>query len=106
MKGRYIVLFVVEDSSILAFSAASLILCKMTLSLNTSISGFCSLNLLIKNFSSLLSKSSPPKFVFPLVALTSKTPSGDNSKIDISNVPPPKSYTAIILFLSLEFPFF
>ena len=47
------------------------------------------------------SKSSPPKKVSPFVDLTSKTPS-PISKIDISNVPPPKSYTAIFLppFLS------
>ena len=43
-----------------------------------------------------LSKSSPPKNVSPLVDLTSKTPS-PNSSIDTSNVPPPKSYTAIFL---------
>ena len=47
------------------------------------------------------SKSSPPKKVSPLVDLTSNTPS-PISKIDISNVPPPKSYTAIFFppFLS------
>ena len=48
-----------------------------------------------------MSKSSPPKNVSPLVDFTSKTPS-PISKIEISKVPPPKSYTAIVLpsFLS------
>ena len=47
-----------------------------------------------------LSKSSPPRCVSPLVDLTSKTPS-PKSNIDISNVPPPRSKTAI--FCSLCF---
>eukprot|EP00955_Chlamydomonas_euryale_P039918 351544-Chlamydomonas_euryale.AAC.4 len=42
-----------------------------------------------------LSKSSPPRKVSPLVALTSNTPPMI-SRIDTSNVPPPKSYTAIV----------
>ena len=39
---------------------------------------------------SLLSKSYPPKWVSPAVALTSKTPSSI-VKRETSNVPPPKS---------------
>lgn len=42
-----------------------------------------------------MSKSSPPRDVSPFVALTSNTPP-DISNNDISKVPPPKSYTAII----------
>ena len=42
-----------------------------------------------------LSKSSPPKYVSPLVLNTSKMPF-DIFKIEISKVPPPKSYTAIV----------
>ena len=38
--------------------------------------------------------SSPPSWVSPFVESTSNTPS-PISKIEISNVPPPKSYTAI-----------
>ena len=38
----------------------------------------------------LLSKSSPPKWVSPEVAFTSKTPSSIYNN-DTSNVPPPKS---------------
>ena len=36
------------------------------------------------------SKSSPPRYVSPLVAFTLKTPSRI-SRIEISNVPPPRS---------------
>ncbi len=43
------------------------------------------------------SKFSPPKNVSPFVALTSKTPSEVISKIEISNVPPPRSNTAMFL---------
>ena len=50
------------------------------------------------------SKSSPPKWVSPLVDLTSKTPS-PNSKTDISNVPPPKSKTAIFSSFFLSKPY-
>jgi hypothetical protein len=42
------------------------------------------------------SKSSPPRDVSPLVAFTSNTPP-DISRIEISKVPPPRSYTAITL---------
>ena len=45
------------------------------------------------------SKSSPPKWVLPFVDLTSNTPS-PNSRIETSNVPPPKSYTRIVSDLS------
>jgi len=41
----------------------------------------------------LRSKSSPPSEVSPLVALTSNTPP-EISRIEISKVPPPRSYTA------------
>ena len=46
----------------------------------------------------MLSKSSPPRCTSPLVDLTSKTPS-PSSKIEISNVPPPRSKTAILTSL-------
>lgn len=42
-----------------------------------------------------LSKSSPPNLVSPFVDFTSKTPSFI-SRIEISKVPPPRSYTAIL----------
>ncbi|KAF4133240.1 hypothetical protein GN958_ATG17586 [Phytophthora infestans] len=43
-----------------------------------------------KNSTRRLSKSSPPKFVSPAVALTSKIPSSIVSS-ETSNVPPPRS---------------
>ena len=52
----------------------------------------------------LWSKSSPPRKVSPFVALTSKTPS-PNSNIDISNVPPPRSKTAIFSSFFLSNPY-
>ena len=51
-----------------------------------------------------LSKSSPPKNVSPLVDFTSNTPS-PNSRIETSNVPPPRSYTAIFLLAFLSKPY-
>jgi len=51
----------------------------------------------------MTSTSSPPQEVSPLVAFTSKTPL-EISKIEISKVPPPKSYTAIYLPSDLSDP--
>jgi len=48
-------------------------------------------------FTKTLSKSSPPNLVSPAVANTSKIPS-PTSKIETSNVPPPKSKTKIVSF--------
>jgi hypothetical protein len=86
--------YAVDDNSIFAFSAASLILYKASLSFEISIP-YCFLNSPIKKVWSLISKSSPPNDVSPFVDLTSKTPP-EISKREISKVPPPKSYTAII----------
>ena len=52
----------------------------------------------------LSSKSSPPKWLFPAVDLTSNTPY-PNSRIDTSNVPPPKSYTKIVCPSSFSRPY-
>src|SRR2546428_4977057 len=46
------------------------------------------------------SKSSPPRKVSPLVDLTSNTPS-PTVRIEISNVPPPRSKTAMGLLFTL-----
>ncbi|CAO5676131.1 MAG: hypothetical protein NEHIOOID_00647 [Holosporales bacterium] len=83
-----------EESSIFAFSAASFKRC------NASLSPRRSMPLSFLNSSAIksimrMSKSSPPKKVSPFVDLTSNTPS-PISKTEISNVPPPKSYTAIM----------
>ena len=44
----------------------------------------------ISHFMIAWSRSSPPRCVSPFVAFTSKTPS-PMSRIEMSNVPPPKS---------------
>ena len=49
------------------------------------------------------SQSSPPRWVSPLVERTSKTPSA-TSRIEMSNVPPPRSKTAIFSFFFLSSP--
>ena len=60
------------------------------------------LNSASKYLRSTSSKSSPPKRVSPLVAFTSNTPPLI-SKIEISNVPPPRSKTAIVLPSAYQF---
>ena len=91
----------VEDiplRSFLAFSAASFTLCIAILSLDKSIP-FSFLNSFTIQSIILSSKSSPPSLLFPLVDLTSKTPS-PSSRIETSNVPPPRSYTRTVWVLS------
>ena len=53
-------------------------------------------NFFTKNEMILLSKSSPPRKVSPFVDCTSRTPCCI-SRMETSKVPPPRSYTAIIL---------
>ena len=89
INGKLISVCSAEDSSILAFSAASFNLWRASLSDFKSIP-LSFLNSAIKYSTIELSKSSPPKNVSPLVDLTSKTPS-PSSSIETSNVPPPKS---------------
>ena len=102
MYGKLISVSVVEDNSFLAFSAASFNLWIANLSCDKSIPCWA-LNSSIIHFWILASKSSPPRNVSPFVALTSNTPS-PISRIDTSNVPPPKSYTTIFLFPDLSRP--
>ena len=91
MNGNEICVCIVPDKSFLAFSAASLIRCIAILSADKSIP--CSfLNSSITQFIIFWSKSSPPSWLSPAVANTSNVPSA-KSRIDTSNVPPPKSYT-------------
>ena len=77
------------ESSFLAFSAASLNLCIAILSLDKSTPSV-DLNSSVIHLITLLSKSSPPSLVSPLVANTSITPS-PISITETSKVPPPKS---------------
>ena len=88
-KGMEISVSTPEESSTLAFSAASRNLCSAWRSFLRSIpSDFwnSSANQSIIRWS----KSSPPRWVSPLVDLTSKTPS-PSSSTEISKVPPPRS---------------
>ncbi len=89
MNGRLISASSVCESSTFALSAASLSLWSAIGSLETS------MPLSLLKFSTMksistLSMSSPPRWVSPLVALTSITPSLTSS-IEMSKVPPPKS---------------
>ena len=88
-KGKLTSVWVDWDNSILAFSAASLSLWMAVLSFETS-SPDCFLNSSKRCFWTIPSISYPPHAVSPLVALTSITP-WLISRIEISNVPPPKS---------------
>mmetsp|Transcript_5673 Transcript_5673/g.20605 ORF Transcript_5673/g.20605 Transcript_5673/m.20605 type:complete len:257 (+) Transcript_5673:2314-3084(+) len=96
MNGREMDAEGVDDSSIFAFSAASVSLCSACLSLMRSTPSAD-----WKSFAShstiLLSKSSPPRCVSPDVESTSKTPS-PTSRMDTSKVPPPRSKIRIVSF--------
>ena len=92
-KGRFISVSVAVESSIFARSAPSLSLWSAILSVLRSMP-FDFLNSSTIQSIMRRSKSSPPRKVSPLVALTSMTPS-PISRMEISKVPPPRSYTAI-----------
>ncbi|OQC18509.1 MAG: hypothetical protein BWX70_03499 [Verrucomicrobia bacterium ADurb.Bin070] len=89
MKGRLMSELAAEESSHLAFSAASFRRCRAIMSLERSIP-FSLRNSSISQFITAWSRSSPPRWVSPLVAFTSNTPS-PMSSTEISKVPPPKS---------------
>ena len=92
MKGRFTSVSVADDSSCLARSAASLSRCSAMRSLRRSMPVW-SWKRLPSQSMSRWSKSSPPRKVSPFVALTSKTP-WFSSRMVMSKVPPPRSYTA------------
>jgi hypothetical protein len=100
MNGSEIVVCIALESSILAFSAASLSRCSAIWSLRRSIA-FAFWNVSQSHLMTASSKSSPPRCVSPFVDFTSKTPS-PTSRIEMSNVPPPRSKTAMrwLFFLS------
>ena len=93
MNGRFTSVCIADDSSHFAFSAASRTRCIAILSLCRSMPVF-DLNSSMMYFEIVSSKSSPPRWVSPFVAFTSKTPDAISST-EMSNVPPPRSYTAI-----------
>ncbi len=82
MNGRLMSVCCVVESSILAFSAASLSLCSAIRSPRRSMPS-CFLNSSASQSISTWSKSSPPRWVSPLVAITWKTPS-ERSRIEMS----------------------
>ena len=87
-----------DESSILAFSADSLRRCRANTSFDKSTPDSFLNSAMMKSMMRW-SKSSPPKNVSPLVESTSNCFSPSTSAIsmiDTSNVPPPKSYTAIL----------
>ena len=92
-NGRLISVDVLELSSFLAFSASSLTRCIAAASFLMSIPDSF-LNSSTRKLTKMLSKSSPPRWVSPLVDNTSNTPS-PISMMETSKVPPPRSKTAI-----------
>ncbi len=88
MKGRLISVSGTDDSSILAFSAASLSRCSAIRSLPRS-TPVSFLNPVTSHSITLSSQSSPPRWVSPEVAFTSNTPSPISSS-ETSKVPPPE----------------
>ena len=89
MKGRLMSLVWALESSIFAFSAASLTRWMACVSFERSMPVWF-LNSWKSQFITAWSTSSPPSIVSPLVAFTSKTPS-PMSSTEMSKVPPPKS---------------
>ena len=83
------VAWVAADKALFAFSHEALTLLKALALFFISIEVFL-LNSPAQYSTNLLSKSSPPKWVLPFVALTSNNPSSRANK-ETSKVPPPKS---------------
>ena len=94
MNGRLISVTGTPESSILAFSAASLSRWRDWRSRLKSTPSF-SKNPSASQSTIFLSKFRPPSCVSPLVERTSNTPS-PTSNTDTSNVPPPRSNTRIV----------
>ncbi len=103
MNGRLIVVSVTWLSSIFAFSAASFRRCMAIRSFERS-TPWPFLNCVTSQSMTRWSQSSPPSWVFPAVALTSKTPSPISSS-DTSKVPPPRSKTRIVWSCCLSSPY-
>ncbi len=102
-NGRFTCVCVTEESSIFAFSPASNSRCSACGSLRRS------MPLLFVNSSASRStrrrsQSLPPRWVSPAVARTSTMPS-PTSRIDTSNVPPPRSKTSTVSCARLSIPY-
>ncbi len=95
MYGRFTSVSMELDNSIFAFSDASFKRCNDMGSFLRSCPSSLK-NSSASQFMMRKSKSSPPRWTSPLVDFTSNTPS-PSSSTEISNVPPPKSYTAIFM---------
>ena len=102
MNGRLMVVSCTDDSSILAFSAASLRRWRAILSVPRSTPSV-SLNDFTSQSITRWSQSSPPRWVLPLVDLTWKIPS-EISRTETSKVPPPRSNTRTVCSSSLSRP--
>mmetsp|Transcript_2048 Transcript_2048/g.3620 ORF Transcript_2048/g.3620 Transcript_2048/m.3620 type:complete len:217 (+) Transcript_2048:1333-1983(+) len=103
INGKLISVCAADDSSIFARSAASRRRCRASLSFDKSMP-LSFLNSATKWSNKTWSKSSPPKCVSPFVDLTSNTPP-EISRTETSNVPPPKSYTAITFPSAASIPY-
>jgi len=102
INGRLISVVVCWERSFLARSAASLRRCNAIWSLRRSMP-FSFLNSSAMWSITTWSKSSPPRWVSPLVDSTLKIPS-PTSRMEISKVPPPRSNTAIFSLAFLSMP--
>ena len=102
MNGRLISYSIALDSAILAFSLSSLMRWRASACFFRSIPVSFLKSSMIQ-FITRSSKSSPPRCVSPLVAITSNTPSPISSS-EMSNVPPPRSYTAMCSSFFLSSP--
>ena len=102
MKGRLISVCVTEESSTFAFSAASFSRCSAIRSAPRSMPVSCR-NSRTSQSTVFWSKSSPPRWVLPLVESTSLTPS-PMRRMEMSKVPPPRSKTATVASECLSMP--
>ena len=98
MYGKLIDVDIELESSIFAFSAASRRRCIAILSFDKS-TPCAFLNDVTIQSTTALSQSSPPRWLSPLVALTSTTPS-PISRSETSKVPPPRSKTKMVCSMS------
>ena len=102
MNGRLMSVDCAELSSFLAFSQASWSRCR-AIGVLAQVDAVLLLELVGHVVDQHWSKSSPPRWVSPLVLMTRNTPSATSST-ETSNVPPPRSKTTIFSFFFLSRP--